>query len=265
MESSLASAIINGSLADADFFLRQGVSVNDYHLTLAVQSRNIIMTELLLMLTHDDPRCIMVMFQVAVTRHCHEITDYFLALNMVDMTPEDILFLAAEVGNNYLVRKFLSFAPDAWPYTQNNDLSMLLMQAVASGDLETVQLVVSVVTIDYIPCALKTAFMKDYRPIIEYLLTFNVNLKLDGYIMRAAHHGHLEWVKFLYSQGANILAVKSTRGANLSDYVSAKTFLHGHSTIKVAAAKTYVATYAELPNPETIPTDVMNLLIAAQA
>lgn len=145
--------------------------------------------------------------------------------------------------------------------------------------------------------AVRQAAKRGNMDVVHYLHAKGADLRAhnDYAIRKSAKHGKLEMVRYLYAHGADIRASQDyaiylaatygyfdvvrflhSKGAGLSQlqrfggkigaYYRIKTWLqHQVSELRRLAATIYVANYAALPDAETIPDDVLQILLAVKA
>lgn len=144
-----------------------------------------------------------------------------------------------------------------------------LMTAVRNGDLPMVQFLIGA-GIDTNPnhmlnSALSVACHNGKLQVARYLVMLGANVQTDNNqpIRQAAAAGHASVVRFLHGQGADICSINFSTGA-AATYTKIKYWLQTQvSELKRLAAKCYVLYYQEMPDADSVPTDVLDILAAA--
>lgn len=88
------------------------------------------------------------------------------------------------------------------------------------------------------------------------------------YIRAAARNGCLQMVRYLYLLGADITRIRTKKILNpeVVAYVNTKTWLHTEvSALARQAAMVYAGHYDLLPDPDSVPEKITEILLAAQA
>lgn len=107
-----------------------------------------------------------------------------------------------------------------------------------------------------------------YIEVIRYLQLNGVNLRIHGIcaLRLAVYNGRLEVARFLHNHGADICNLNATEiHGSLMNFYKAQLWLAKNvSPLRRLAAKIYIAHYHNLPDRDTIPSDVMDILVATQ-
>lgn len=109
---------------------------------------------------------------------------------------------------------------------------------------------------------LQMAACCDHIDIVRYLYENGANIQdRDNIAIKiAAESGNLDIVRYLHRLGADIMAIDLCH-FNVEAYVSDQKFLvQNFSLLKRLSAKIYVENYHEMPAPDTVPTEVMDIL-----
>lgn len=114
--------------------------------------------------------------------------------------------------------------------------------------------------------ALRCAAGNGYLEMVKFLHSKGADINADNHhaMKWAAWFGHLEVVRYLHLNGGNIDVITHPHNL-LSDYVAKKKWLALRSQLQQLAARIFVAHYDILPDADTIPTFVMEVLVATKA
>lgn len=146
---------------------------------------------------------------------------------------------------------------------QNNSAFQLTAK---NGHLETAQFLHAKYKYVDLNFAMLSACENGHLDVVRFLHSQGADIQTvrSHPIKWAANAEHFEMARYFYQQGVDIFMIQRPHDI-IAAYITAKKIVEMDiSRLKRQAAKTFVAHYETLPKANTIPEDVMKILIAAK-